>query len=104
MKIEKKPTVEVVDTTKLTSIELVDAALCTFKDDYVRKAKHHDTIKEAKNDIAASYREQLKEIKEELDGLMANIRSLEDHRKLINMAADGGIDLSDDEETEERVS
>lgn len=82
----KKVLVEVVDTSKLTSMELVDGALCDYKDKYVAKSKFFDIQKEAKNDIAASYREQLKEIKEELDGLMSNIKALEDHRKLVNAA------------------
>ncbi len=100
---KEKTEIEIVDTTSLTSLELVDSALCVYKDNYVTKAKLFDQVREAKNDLAASYREQLKVIKEELDGLMANIRSLEDHRKLIN-AADGNVELlPDEEELEERV-
>src|SRR4051812_35128460 len=92
----KVSAVEEVDTSKLTSMDLVDGALCQHRELFASKYKFMEQIRQAKNDSAASYREQLKQIKEELDGQMANIKALESHQKLIN-----ANEILEDNETEE---
>lgn len=75
-----------IDTSSLTSVELVQQAIVEQNENYVRKAKLHDQIKQSKNDTNASYREQLKEIKEDMDEQMAQISALNDHLKLVSAA------------------
>lgn len=84
--MREEKTVELVDTSKLTSMELVDGAICQYKDLFFKKENFYNQIKDAKNQSNLSFREQLKEIKEELDTLRTNVQSLEDHKKLVNAA------------------
>lgn len=74
---------EKIDTSKFSSVEDVDNALIDRNNNYVRKAKLYDQIKQSKNDSNSGYREQLKEIKEQMDEEMAAIDVLKDHKKLI---------------------
>jgi uncharacterized FlaG/YvyC family protein len=74
---------EQVDTSKLTSIDDVDNALIGRHESYVRKAKLYDQIKQSKNDSNAAYREQLKEIKEQMDEEMGAIGTLMEYRKIV---------------------
>lgn len=88
----KVSAVEKVDTSKFTSLELVEAALCEHKNVYVAKTQFFDKINQSKKDIAGSYRDQLKDIKDEMNEMMANITALEAHRTLINASENAGLD------------
>lgn len=88
----KVSAVQKVDTAQFTSLELVEAALCEHKNIYVAKTQFFDKMNQAKKDIAASYRDQLKDIKDEMNDMMSNITALEAHRILINASENAGLD------------
>lgn len=74
---------EQFDTDGFTTSSAIELAIIDHKDTLHRKVKIKEQAKEAKKEAAAAYREQIKELDEEIDFELGAIDSLIDRLKTL---------------------
>lgn len=75
-----------MDVDALNDNDSIEVAIGYHKTKLYEKTKYHGQIYQSKRDMAASFREQLIEIKEEIEFELAQIDALIDKQKIINAA------------------
>ena len=71
-----------IDYSKFTTLEEIDTELDKHLEELHRLVKHQEMQKQAKKDMAASYNETLKEIKEKIDERMNVIDGFQMQKKM----------------------
>jgi DNA repair ATPase RecN len=82
--IEETEDLETLDIDSLNDVDSIQKAIDHHKTRLYEKTKYYNQINQAKRDMATSYRENLKEIKEEVDYELNQLDSLVDKLKIMN--------------------